>query len=137
MGMEKVEFIGSNPLRSSSDKKAIKLGALINQLETISIEHGDDIDVCFDTEAAEFDVHLINVSSANYLGEDMVPEEMVCLTTNEYGNHCGQHKITEINNEKVSHFLVCTRCGKLFDKASEEDVQEFFKKANEYGQSAG
>ena len=49
------------PQASSTRKKSMNVKKLIDELEAIRSEHGDDIRVLFDTEAARYFVHCVPV----------------------------------------------------------------------------
>jgi hypothetical protein len=112
----------------------MKLKDLLKSLTAIKNKHGDDIDVMFDTEGAEYTVHMVDVDSAYYVGKNMgIDPPIVCLSTRdeEVRRHCTEHSIIEINNEKIGDLIVCTHCGKIFKKGTMEEFKNLLKKTKE------
>ena len=67
----------------------MRASELIEFLAKTIKELNRDVDVYFDTEAASFDVHYVEISEVAYVGELIVGEDMAVLKCH---NSCYNHK---------------------------------------------
>ena len=108
----------------------MKLRDLMIKLEVIRDKHGDDMEVEFDTEAAEYTCHMIPVDGVHF-------DDLLGLTVNlstsqeESRRHCTEHRVIGINNNKKAPAItvqadsfVCTKCGKLLGAGTPEELKE-------------
>jgi hypothetical protein len=64
----------------------MKLSELENKIKEIKLEAKGDPEVCFDTEAAIYNVHIVPIDSAEYVPAEWAPgcgEGLIVLHTKE------------------------------------------------------
>ena len=103
----------------------MELTELIQQLEEIRRTQGSNIEVFFDTKAADYNCHMVNVDGVDFV--DTGEAFMVCISTNQEKNrsHCN-HKIFKFINEKVT-LIICVKCGKIFEEGTAEDLKKIYE----------